>query len=95
MEARRPRAENEQAHTARCAHVSLDPSGSTIVRLGDCVLSSPLIPVIWANDIPLSAIEANTVAVLSLRGRVTTQLVCFGALKICLRACRMGESPYI
>lgn len=57
---------HEQAHSP-AMHFWRANTGSIVVSFGDCVLSSPLVPLSWASSMRQFEVQANVIAVRSLR----------------------------
>ncbi len=58
---------HEQSHTAAIHLLHAAQPSSIVVRFGDCVLSSPVVPLSWAGNLRRSELRANVLAVRNLR----------------------------
>lgn len=60
---------HEQSHTPSARVIDPAASKSTIVRLGDCVLSQPIAPIHWLLEMRDPELRANLAAVELLRSK--------------------------
>lgn len=58
---------HEQAHTATMHLLHATEARSIVLRFGDCVLSSPVVPLSRASSMRQSELQANMLAVQNLR----------------------------